>query len=414
MPRTSLQSQPRLRARRGAALPLPSTPSLSTPSLSTPFSAQAPSSSDYPSSFPGELPPWSQAYSSQTPAPPPDPPTPFFSHTMSNQNAQRTHDAAPAPGSSATSNATTMVPETPQARPPTWTLDQNALLFNIALEKAEHDLQHEKRKAAAEEAGWTTSIISVRARPAAAIEEDEYAGEIPIEVKALATQFAGLPQGEIAKIFSNRFRPMNLYKLRLMGGRDDLYREQIHIDEGTLKMRKVTGSYKDYGTSNTLWSEAFLNYTMILMALFGPTIPSLYLALAGFHREIIELSTIYEWQGGVLPLALDFHTHVVEGQPTDPTRWLIPAKWQARFCNPLTALGSDASGQKRKRAHSPTPASKKDANDISVTCISFNKGVCSRSNCHRKHVCETCGGKDHGSRTCKKVVRSGGSQGNSA
>lgn len=48
-------------------------------------------------------------------------------------------------------------------------------------------------------------------------------------------------------------------------------------------MRKVTGSYKDYGSTNTLWSETFLNYTMILIALFGPTIPALYLALAGFH-----------------------------------------------------------------------------------------------------------------------------------
>ena len=196
-----------------------------------------------------------------------------------------------------------------------------------------------------------------------------------------------------------------------MRGQDDLYHDQIHIDEGTLKMRKVTGSYKDYGSTNILWSEAFLNYTMILMALFGPTIPTLYLALAGFHREIIELSTIYEWQGGVLPLALDFHNHVVEGQPTDPTRWAIPAKWQASFCNPLTVLGSDIAGQKRKRTHSPTSSTpKKDANDSSVTCISFNKGTCSRSNCHRKHICETCGGKNHGSRTCKKAARLGGPQ----
>lgn len=26
---------------------------------------------------------------------------------------------------------------------------------------------------------------------------------------------------------------MNLYKLRQMKGRDDLYREQIHVEEGT-------------------------------------------------------------------------------------------------------------------------------------------------------------------------------------
>lgn len=126
------------------------------------------------------------------------------------------------------------------------------------------------------------------------IEKDNYIDEISIEVKLLATQFAGFPQAEIVKVFSNCFRPMNLYKLHLMKGRDDLYRDQIHVDEDTLKMRKVISSYKDYGITSTLWSEAFFKYTMILMALFGLTILTLYLALAGFHHEIIKLSTIYE------------------------------------------------------------------------------------------------------------------------
>lgn len=70
----------------------------------------------------------------------------------------------------------------------------------------------------------------------------DYTGEIPNEVKVLASHFVGLPQGEIAKIFSNRFRPMNLHKLRLMRGQNDLYREQVHVEKETLKMRKVTGS----------------------------------------------------------------------------------------------------------------------------------------------------------------------------
>lgn len=99
-----------------------------------------------------------------------------------------------------------------------------------------------------------------------------------------------------------------------------MYRDEISIEEGTLKMRKVTGSYKDYGRDNVLWSNAFLNNTMILMELFGTTTPSLHLALHRFHREIIDLSTVYEWQGGVLPLALDLHTHIVQSHPTDPLR----------------------------------------------------------------------------------------------
>lgn len=83
-------------------------------------------------------------------------------------------------------------------------------------------------------------------------------------------------------------------------------------------MRKVTGSYKDYGKNNTLWSEAFLNYASIVVSLFGTTSPTLHLALANFHRDIIGLSTVYKWQPRVLPLALDLHTHIVKGHPTDP------------------------------------------------------------------------------------------------
>lgn len=52
--------------------------------------------------------------------------------------------------------------------------------------------------------------------------EDDFAGEIPREVQALATQFAGLPQGEIAKIFCNKSRPINLYKLRHLAALDRL------------------------------------------------------------------------------------------------------------------------------------------------------------------------------------------------
>lgn len=120
------------------------------------------------------------------------------------------------------------------------------------MEKAEFDLAHNKRKAAAEEAGWATTVYPARPRQATTMEEDKYTSEILIKIKALATQFAGLPQGEIAKVFSHCVKPMNLYKLRLMKGRDDLYHDQIHIDKDTLKMRKVTGSYKDYRTTITL------------------------------------------------------------------------------------------------------------------------------------------------------------------
>ena len=66
-------------------------------------------------------------------------------------------------------------------------MDQNALLFNIVLQKAEHDFQHGERKDAAEEAGWITTTVAHRAKPTTRVED---------EVKGMASQFAGLPQGE--------------------------------------------------------------------------------------------------------------------------------------------------------------------------------------------------------------------------
>lgn len=103
---------------------------------------------------------------------------------------------------------------------------------------------HGKLRDAAELAAMGAAAIAVRPKTSApTLDEDEYTGEIPDEVKLLASQFAGPPQGEIAKILANKFRPMNLHKLRHTRGCDDMYRDQISIEEGTLKMRKVTGSY---------------------------------------------------------------------------------------------------------------------------------------------------------------------------
>lgn len=116
----------------------------------------------------------------------------------------------------------------------------------------------------------------------AMIEEDNYTSEIFIKVKALATQFAYFLQTEIIKVFSNYFTPINLYKLRLIKGWNNLYQDQIHIDKAFLKMHKVTDFYIDYGTISTLSSKIFLNYTMILMILFGLTIPTLYPAFRAF------------------------------------------------------------------------------------------------------------------------------------
>lgn len=85
-------------------------------------------------------------------------------------------------------------------------------------------------------------------------------------------------------------------------------------------MQKVTGSYKDYGRDNVLWSKIFFNYTIILIELFGTTTPFLHLAFYCFYCKIIDLFTVYKWQKRVFSLALDLHTHIVQSYPIDPLR----------------------------------------------------------------------------------------------
>lgn len=97
-----------------------------------------------------------------------------------------------------------------------------------------------------------------------------------------------------------------------------MYRDQIVIEDSILLICKVMGSYWVYGNNKALWSESFLNYMTVMIALFGSTIgPPFMLALAHFHRKSLDLAKVYRWQGVVLFLSLDFHTHIVEDQSSD-------------------------------------------------------------------------------------------------
>lgn len=138
--------------------------------------------------------------------------------------------------------------------------------------------------------------MAIKTRIATTIKENKFANKILIKIKTLATKFVGLLKNEIAKIFSNQFKLMNFYKFCLMKGWNDLYWDQIHVNKRILKICKVIGSYKDYRISNILWSENFLNYMIILIALFDLIISTFYLALTNFYQEIIKLFTIYKWQ----------------------------------------------------------------------------------------------------------------------
>ncbi len=92
-----------------------------------------------------------------------------------------------------------------------------------------------------------------------------------------------------------------------------------------LKLPKTSGTYKNFGKSfYKVWADAFHNYTTILVFLFSKEVPDLYSVLVEFYTNIYKLSTVYEWQEAVLPMAIEAHTFIVAQQPTDPSKWVIP------------------------------------------------------------------------------------------
>lgn len=86
--------------------------------------------------------------------------------------------------------------------------------------------------------------------------DDEPIGEISQATLLVASRYRGLPKAQIARIFANKLRPENLYRLRHLKGREDKDRdENVTIENGQMKLKRVTGTLRDFGTSWDIWSE---------------------------------------------------------------------------------------------------------------------------------------------------------------
>lgn len=72
------------------------------------------------------------------------------------------------------------------------------------------------------------AIFNIRFKPSiSTLDGNKYIGEIPNKLKLLVSQFAGLPQEKIVKIFANKFRPIYLYKLYHIKECNNLYWDKI-------------------------------------------------------------------------------------------------------------------------------------------------------------------------------------------
>ncbi len=197
--------------------------------------------------------------------------------------------------------------------------------------------------------------------------------------------FGGLPQEEIVRIFYNKFKPIYLYRLRHMRGlRFETFQDQerIGIEDKMLRLWKTSGTYKDFENSfHEVWSEAFNTYTTILVSLFGKEAPDLHTALAEFYSNIYELSTVYEWQNAVLPIAIEAHSYIVAQQLTNPLTLVISVNFPDMFCTARTliGMGTTITNNKKKRSKcrpGRRVKSSSGSNNPSVTFDFFNKGDC--------------------------------------
>ncbi len=150
------------------------------------------------------------------------------------------------------------------------TQEQNELLFKLIRRKLEAELaateveirlrrelivkKSEARiavaVAAASASAATVSVTGASTTAGAktwtsTTEEDDITGEVSPEVTSIILRFAGLLQEEIVRIFQNKFKPINLYRLRhIRRLRFDALQDhdRISIEDGILRLRETSGN----------------------------------------------------------------------------------------------------------------------------------------------------------------------------
>lgn len=110
------------------------------------------------------------------------------------------------------------------------------------------------------------------------------------------------------KIFQNKFKLINLYRLwhlQALTFETDKDDDHIGIEDGMLKLWKISGTYKDYGTSfYKVWSEVFISYILFMVSLFEIMAPRFQAALTQFYGFVSQLSKVYDLKRAMLPQAI--------------------------------------------------------------------------------------------------------------
>lgn len=190
--------------------------------------------------------------------------------------------------------------------------------------------------------------ISATTTPAILIQtegDEDSLSEIFQAIFSVTGRYRRLPKVEIARIYENRFQSENLYKFcHLKGRKDKKVDKNITLKSDEMKIKKVTSKLRDFWNIIDIWSDRFLNYSMVMVDLFVVAFPSLFRSLLMFHLRICHLSQIYDWQHSVFPLAIDNHIKMSLITYTNVGGWVLSQQWADQCCLPLWVLQNSISG----------------------------------------------------------------------
>jgi hypothetical protein len=180
--------------------------------------------------------------------------------------------------------------------------------------------------------------------PLGSVGMDMEGEQLPTLAHNVSRCHPALPRPLILAIFRGKFHPKDLCKFRLLHGQNTERSEEIVIIGGKMLLKKRTGELKDFGSTPSIWSYGFLNYTSTMNEFFGNSSPGLTTALLAFHTTIMMLSEVYPWYGCILNLAIEYHQWISEAEqgPTTTEYWRLPVEWKDRYTQSAMKLASSS------------------------------------------------------------------------
>lgn len=101
--------------------------------------------------------------------------------------------------------------------------------------------------------------------------------EISSIIFSITGHYPGLFKAKIAQIYKNRFKSENLYKFCHFKGRKDQDKdENMTFEHGQMIIKKIIGTLRNFGNSINIWSDSYLNNSIIMVDFFGVVFPSLF------------------------------------------------------------------------------------------------------------------------------------------